>query len=134
MGMYTEFDFNSDLKSDTPEEVINILKWMVTRDDNEPPTPDHPFFQCDRWQCLFTMDSFYFDANTKASFEPRVWRDGWVLNVRSNLKNYDSEIENFIDWIMPYLDKYEGDFLGFYRYEESEDPMIIKYETPQEIQ
>jgi hypothetical protein len=45
------------------------------------------------------------------------------LNVRSNLKNYDSEIENFLDFISPYIETDE--FIGYMRYEESEKPTLI---------
>lgn len=38
------------------------------------------------------------------------------------LKNYDSEIEEFLDWLEPYIGT-EG-FIGYMRYEEWEDPTL----------
>jgi len=51
--------------------------------------------------------------------------DTHCLQVRGNLKNYESEIDTFIDWITPYLNKLPGDFLGFERYEECTEPTLI---------
>lgn len=39
--------------------------------------------------------------------------------------HYNSEIQLFIDWISPYLNKNKGYSLGFYRYEETENPTLI---------
>jgi hypothetical protein len=51
------------------------------------------------------------------------------------LKNYALEIENFLDFISPYVET-DG-FIGYYRYEESENPALIyidngtlKYKNP----
>lgn len=123
MGMYTELHFYSELRSDAPQEVIDVLVWMAGGDGKEPPAPDHQFFDCDRWRVLFRMDSAYFDAKTHSEVFQEY--EVWFLNVRSNLKNYDGEIEKFIDWVRPYLAKEPGEFLGFSRYEESETPTLI---------
>lgn len=77
---------------------------------------------------MLCMDSYYFDADTISTLRFDDIGNSFYLCIRTNLKNYDSEIEHFIDWIMPYLDKYEtGQFLGFYRYEEDEQPTLIFY-------
>ena len=125
MGMYTEIHFNAELKKDTPEEVINILKYMVGDIKEKPSRPVHDLFCCSRWKWLFTMDSYYFDADTHSTLRYDDISNAYYLCVRSNLKNYDSEIELFIDWIDPYLYKIKGDFLGFSRYEEFEEPTLI---------
>lgn len=126
MGMYTEFHFNSELKEDVPESVLAVLRYMLPSDNEqpEPPLPDHPFFKCERWRMLLTMDSYYFDADTHSTL--RLDHDeSYYLCVRSNLKNYDNEINRFVDWITPYLDKFGGEFLGFKRYEEIEVPTLL---------
>lgn len=124
MGMYTEIHFNSELKQNLPEDVVNILQYMIDS-KNEPVLPDHEFFMCDRWRSLFRMDSYYFDADTHSTLRFDEISHAYYLCVRANLKNYDSEIEKFLDWITPYLAKDEGEFLGFYRYEENEQPILI---------
>lgn len=128
MGMYTAFHFASELKKDTPKEVIEILKFMDRQKEECPKQlPEHNFFKCNRWGYLFTMSSYYFDAKTSHFFEFDVITDSYFLTVTSNLKNYDNEIELFIDWIHPYLAKYDGDFLGYSRYEETEEPTLLYY-------
>jgi len=126
MGMYTELHFNSALKEDTKQEIIDILKYMVKDKEKEPEKlPDHPFFDCERWKRLFTTDSFYFDADTHSTLRFCDTSNQYFLCVRINIKNYDGEIGKFIDWINKYLDKFPGDFIGFSRYEEYEDPTLL---------
>lgn len=125
MGMYTEIHFNSEMRDDIPTEVVGVLKYMVGEIDMPKVLPEHDFFQCGRWAMLFRCDSYYFDADTHSELRWDEISESYYLCVRSNLKNYDSEIEKFIDWIDPYLAKYSGDFLGFYRYEETEVPTLI---------
>ena len=125
IGMYTELHFNSELKKDTPKEVIEILKYMIGERENSPDLPEHPLFKTERWDYMLRSDSYYFDADTNSTLRFDEISNDYYLCIRCNLKNYSSEIQHFIDWIMPHLDKYEGEFLGFYRYEESEEPTLI---------
>lgn len=127
MGMYTEFHFNAELKKDTPASVLAVLAWMTTNGESErPELPDHPFFTYGRWECLFTMDSYYFDADTISTLRYDDISGTHYLCVRSNLKA-GGEIDAFANWIAPYLDAHEGDFLGFQRYEETEWPTLLHY-------
>ena len=128
MGMYTEFHFNASLKKGTPEGVLNVLRYMVGDIEDRPQNlPDHDLFKTQRWWLMLVCNSYYFDADTHSTLRFDDINDSHYLCVRSNLKNYDSEIEKFCDWIMPYLDKFPGDFLGFSRYEETEVPNLIYY-------
>lgn len=126
--MYTALHFSAELKKDTPEMVVDVLNKMVNgklpfEDPKE--LPDHEFFKCDRWCFLFTMDSYYFSADTHCSFRFDEIAGAWFLTVTSNIKNYDGEIQKFIDWIMPYVAESTNDFLGYYRYEENREPTLI---------
>ncbi len=123
--MYTEIHFNSELKKDISQEILGILDYMLNLNKECPDLPEHEFFKCDRWRMLFNCDSYSFDADTCSTLRFDDIADAYYLCIRSNLKNYDSEIEKFIDWIQPYLEKFEDDFLGFYRYEENEQPTLI---------
>jgi len=129
MGMYTEIHFNSKLKKDVPQNIIEILQYMVDLKKEPENLPEHELFKCSRWSSLFVCDSYCFDADTHSTFRFDDISNTYCLCVRANLKNYDSEIEKFINWIMPYLDKYEGNFLGFYRYRESEQPDLIYHKA-----
>jgi hypothetical protein len=123
MGMYTELHYNVELRKDVPAEVLATLRYMLKND--EPKTQcDHPLFKTDRWPVMLRMSSAYFPARTHSELFKEY--DQWYLGVRCNLKNYCGEIEEFIDWLDPYVKAFKGDFLGFSRYEESEDPTIIR--------
>ena len=125
MGMYTELDFNSELKKDVPEEVLNVLRVMLGELDLNIPLPTHPLFLCSRWTFMLTCNSYYFDSNTSSTLRWDDISDAYFIHIRSNLKNYEYEIEKFVDWITPYLNRFDGDFLGFTRYEETEIPTLI---------
>lgn len=132
MGMYTQLHFASELKKDAPKEVIEILKYMAGSNlelEELKNLPDHAFFECSRWDILFKCDSYYFDYNTHCDFFFDGITDSWHLSVTSNLKNYSHEIDKFIDWITPYLNKRDGEFLGYSRYEETEYPELIFYKN-----
>jgi hypothetical protein len=125
MGMYTEFHFNSELKKDTPNNVIEILRYMIGSSPKPERLPEHELFFTERWWYMLVSTSTYFDAETISTLKFDNVIGSYFLCIRCNLKNYDQEIQHFIDWIDPYLDKYEGNFLGFYRYEEDEEPTLI---------
>ena len=74
---------------------------------------------------MLRMDSYYFSADTNSTLRFDDISNAYYLCIRTNLKNYDNEITEFIDWIKPYLNKLDGDFLGFSRYEETEIPNLI---------
>ena len=125
MGMYTEFNIGVSLSDDVPQSVIDILRYM-TGDINEIDSSVenlHPFFKTERWAILFKCDSYYFDGETHTSFHKDDIDNKYHLTVRSNLKNYDNEIELFLDFINPYLDTF--DFLGYMIYEEDRIPTLI---------
>ncbi len=123
MGMYTELHYNVELRKDVPDPVIAMLEHMLDL-DKPCPSINHPLFQTARWPIMLRMSSAYFPARTHSELFKEY--DQWHLGVRCNLKNYESEIEKFCEWLDPYIDAFEGDFLGFSRYEESQDPVIIR--------
>lgn len=129
MGMYTEFVCAIELKKDTPKEVINILDNMVQGETEYNILPNNPFFECGRWYCLFTMDSYYFSGRTNTILEYDDIAKTHYLTIRSNLKNYDDEINKFLSWIKPYIQIHceDDDFLGYSRYEEFREPELIYY-------
>ena len=132
MGMYTELHFNAELVKNLSEEVVNILNYMVGNNESEshpigelPPTPDHPLFSTNRWDFMLRCDSYYFPADTHSTLRFDDISEAYYLCIRSNLKNYDGEIGKFLTWIMPYVAEFEGDFLGYFRYEENKNPTLI---------
>lgn len=136
MGMYTELHYNVELNTEEGvDDVIRTLRYM-TQDEEYPVAEDwilrtqsHELFHTNtRWQHMLRMDSYYFPHKPAS----RVYEDqGWYLNVRCNLKNYDNEIEKFVDWIDPFVELHGGTdrFLGFKRYESEHHPTLI-YKGP----
>lgn len=142
MGMYTELVLGIKLKLQEHENyVLDILKYMCG-DVEELTVPEdkltHPLFETERWRFMFRCGSYYFDGQTN-SFVTEDDIGCKFLTVRCNLKNYNSEIEEFLDWIVKYTD-YFGEFVGYMRYEEDDLPTLIyfnrddvKYGYPTEI-
>ncbi len=124
MGMYTELIFGASLKEDTPENVINTLKYMIGETKEKP--IDFPL-STERADYLLRSSSYYFGVNEPVSLLRRDKLDGsWVLSTRSNIKNYDSDIEAFLEWIKPYITSGSGsrDMYAIVIYEEQSEPTI----------
>lgn len=132
MGMYTEFVCALKIKNNTPKEVINILDFMSNGNEKikaeELILPNHDLFECSRWVYMFRSDSYYFNGVTNTIFKRDETFGYYYLTIRTNLKNYDGEIEKFLDWIKPYIECYGNEFLGYSRYEEFEEPDLIYYD------
>ncbi len=122
MGMYTELNIAVELVNDS--EVLDILKYMLTTsEDATKPNhiPYHPLFNTARWRYMLQSDSFYFSGQASSQLFKHL--DYYYLNVRCNLKNYEDEIEEFLNWLAPYIKDYG--FIGYMRYEEDEYPTLI---------
>ena len=121
MGMYTELIFGAELKSDTPIDVINTLKYLVGDIDK----PDNLLYTEDRNPLM--GGSYYFGVNTAVT---KMYFDkisnAWVLSSRANIKNYGSEIEKFLEWIKPFIDSGSGykEMYAIVIYEEDETPTL----------
>ena len=121
--MYTELIFGAELKEDTPEIIINTLKYMIGDLKEKPlnfPLPDG------RYEVLFRSASYYH-LNRPVS---KIWFDDiakqWSISTRSNIKNYENEIETFLEWIKPHIDSGVGlrDMYAIVTYEEADEPTI----------
>lgn len=124
MGMYTELIFGAELKKDTPNQVIEALKYMIGETKEKPsdfPLPDG------RCEWLFQGGSYYFAINNSVT---KMWLHDidkqWHISTRSNIKNYESEIETFLEWIKPYIDSGSGgrDLYAITIYEEQDTPTL----------
>lgn len=124
MGMYTELIFGASLNKDTPAQVINALKYMLGETQEKPadfPLPDG------RCEWLFQGGSYYFAISGSVN---KMWLDEvdncWRIYTRSNIKNYEDEIETFLEWIKPYIESGSGnrEMYAITIYEDSETPDI----------
>jgi len=129
MGMYTEISFSAELKLDTEtaKVVATLSDYESSKAVKDDFWPDHKFFKTSRFRQLMVMSSAYFPGTIHPLFRRESWNeDMYTLIFRSNLKNYDDEIELFLDWIKPYI--YDGcGTRGYYAvvcYEEAAEPTI----------
>lgn len=128
--MYTALHFTVALKRDTPPEVINVLHYMLDDADHmaEPPLPDHDLFRCSvRWRHMLVCDSYSFEADTHSVLQRYPASAGWNLSITCCFKNYHDELALFLDWIMPYVDASYRRWLGYWMYEEDDEPTPIYY-------
>lgn len=126
MGMYTEFIFLGETKEDIPENIRILLGYFFDGCSLPPhfQLPVNAFFNCPRWDQIGYLSSAYFTPFAIRHSDLHVRKIGAIhVFLRCDLKNYDNEIELFIDWIKVYM----RDYRGWIWYEENEDPTIIKY-------
>lgn len=119
MGMYTEIYVNVDLVGDLPEEVLNVLKAVVGEQGYCHYLEGFP----NRWGYLFNSGSYYTPNTSVKNLTYDTISGQWSLLGKGDLKNYDNEIQEFFEWIMPYVED-EG-FMGYYRFEESLEPILV---------
>lgn len=100
MGTYTRLHLSFKLKKDTPDEVINVLKRIIIDDKIDKTINNVPFFNdCLRWYHLFQGKNCEWQLITKMFFNKHYW----CIEINSEFKNYDNEIELFLDWIKHYI-------------------------------
>lgn len=128
MGMYTEIYVKAVLKEGVDDNVINIIKYMLGVDGIELEDleiPSHILFKTDRWDCVLRSSSYYHIPYTVKLFEYNDISKNYYLVVRSDFKNYDSEIEKFFDWVKQYVERgYNKTFIGYSLYEGDCEPML----------
>lgn len=127
MGMYTELNIAVEIENN--ENVIRKLHFMLgtSKEDVE---INHPLFGTYRWAWMLQSNSYYFPGQADSKlYRDDLYKDDpmYFLNIRCNLKNYDDEINLFLDWLCPYIIT-EG-FLGYTRYEENDNPTLIYKEN-----
>jgi hypothetical protein len=125
MGMYTELIFGATLKKETPVKVLNTLFLLMGHDNHNPEEETEQKITDGR--NVFRFSSYYFGVSNCHS---NMWLDGiqnqWIVSSRANLKNYEDEIETFLDWIKPWIEQGSGrrDFYAIVTYEEQDEPTI----------
>ena len=119
MGMYTEVFFRAEVS----EDAASILEAMHEGEGFE--APDHEFFVAPRFNAVVNCGSYYFPGADHFVVEKRTYDRGRCVSFRSNLKNYDQEIQKFFDWIDPHVIAGPGEFIGYSLYEESETPTLF---------
>lgn len=126
MGMYTKLHCNIKIKKDAIE-CIEILKYMLGEKEKiDFEIPNHNLFKTEtsRWEFMLKSCSCYFTDSQNSNLKKSYY--GYTLHCDCDFKNYENEIELFLDWISQY-GNYENwyEFIGYELYEEFEVPTLI---------
>ena len=125
MGMYTELVLKCQIKVDAPVDVKAIIAHMFCGEKEPEKLPQHKFFSLPRWNFIGSCSSFYHHPEVINSCPNFDFTDTQYIFSRSDIKNYDGEIEQFIDWLKPYVDAEDGTCIGWTWYEEDLQPTLI---------
>jgi len=124
MGMYTELIFGAQLKKDTPIEVIDTIIYMVEAGSEK---PEKLAFETTTGRNPLRGSSYYFGVHSPVTkFYYDNIASAWTLSSRANIKNYDGEIDQFLNWIKPYIEHGSGsrDMYAITIYEEQSEPTM----------
>lgn len=107
MGNRTELIFGASLKKETPNHVIDTLKYLMYEVDEKP--SEFPFTK-GNYRMVLRSSSYSFGVNETVGemWLSSTWKQ-WHISTRSNMKNYQKEIETFLEWIKPYIAMGSGD-------------------------
>lgn len=125
MGMYTKLQCNLKLKEDIPQEILETIN-ALNNSEELPIKLEHEFFNSPGLSYMFNMCSHYFTGTTNTQLRFNGYQ--YIWHIDCDLKNYNNEIELFLDWISPYVEAEENEFVGYSMYEENKDsPNLIFY-------
>ena len=95
------------------------------REKTNPSLLTHKFFE-DGSRVWFPCSggSYYFTGTSNSKIQYTDVGNQMILHIDTDFKNYNDEIENFLDWIAQYIDATENEFLGYSIYEESSNPTL----------
>ena len=127
MGMYTKFNLDVEFRRDTPIYVFNIIDAMLDQRGVKEKFPDilkdHPW----RWGFMLASDRFHqskFGADVGNTY--RLIANGYI-------KNYNSEIQKFVEFIKPWVE-FRNVTIGTMQYEEFNKPTIIYLNSDGDVQ
>lgn len=124
MGDFTELVLKVEVKRDTPEDVRRILDFLFNRKSNDPPTnlPKHPFFSNVRWRQIGVGASYY-----QVPWSSSKCSEGYIFS-RSDLKDYENTIDEFLHWVKDYIEPAVGVCYGWKCSEYQDYPTLIDEE------
>lgn len=105
MSEHTAFVMSCELKKNTPQQVIDTLRYMsnLYNDYEEFDNyPSHPFFETEEWEhILGAAGGLLWDAKSTFAYDDitKVYR----LNIRCSFKDHEYQIPLFLQWLSPYI-------------------------------
>lgn len=128
MGMYTELSMRCGLKKDVPQYVIETLKYMLDYtlypELKEGPEETREIIT-GRQTRMLQLASYSFHPYSKSSLDYNPIVETYYFSTMFSIKNYEKEIEKFVEWLTPFIDADDGTFLGYKLYEEGNEPQLL---------
>lgn len=127
MGMYTELTLGCRLSEKTPKVCLDALDFCINKRGNLYPKLEEFIDRYDL-EYIVNSSSVYFGFNQPVHvFEP-TFCDEYILFVRGSCKNYDGQIEKFLDYLKPHIVKGSGsdNIYATVIYETAKDLTIYK--------
>lgn len=131
------------LRKDTPEGVLSILKRVLIRgdlginkvifesEDVFKPDSTHEFFKCENWYMLF-LSTDWEDIGGGKMYQERGY---WVIDLETQFRCHDDEIEKFVDWITPFVvGRKKKKYIGYWRVEYTSEETNIYIEREKFLQ
>lgn len=125
MGMYTELVLKCQINGGAPKEVMDVIQYMFAGADKPVKLPKHEFFTLPCWDSIGNSCSFYHHPSVVNNCPKFDYSEEQYIFSRSDIKNYSGEIQEFLDWIKPYISAMEGQCIGWTWYEEELQPTLI---------
>ena len=126
--MYTELIFGCKLSKSTPKVCLDALNHVINgKEDDTVSEEVQSFITKYSLDYLCWCSSYYFGVCESIS---KMWYDSisnsWRISIRSSIKNYNNEIERFLDYIKNYVERGSGDreIYAYVTYEKAEFPTI----------
>lgn len=129
MGDFAELNIRFRLKFDTPDEIIETLRYMALSSKVPVTLPKHDLFNTRKWDSMLGAYNDPSGAPVKVSILEKDKSDeSWFILVRSVYKDR-GEAKLFFNWVYPYIDAGSDspDFIGFIKYDNVENPYLIYY-------
>lgn len=130
MGMYTELLLKCNVTRPQEKENRNAFDYFFDLQeelDRKIKLPNHELFNIRGCWYLTKTSSFYHHPEPILSLYPRITdSEKYYLFLRVDLKNYDNQIEYFLDWLHPFVDENHDKIIGWKWYEEDDYPTLLR--------
>ena len=130
MGDYTRLELDVNLRDDVPDEVVSALRFLL-RGELPESVPSHPFFTLRSATRIAIGGSAYHEYLRTSTLQNED--NHQHLRISSSLKSNHDEIDEFIDWISPYIDVQPGELLGYIDHPSSHETISPLVWSGQEI-